>query len=228
MPTASDDNADADPESGLDDAEGELVWYTAFGSNLSSARFRNYLVGGTPARSTNPAPQQGARDATPPRDTWAGRIPGELYFGATSDRWGGCGVAFFDPTTREAETLVRAYLISVPQLEDVYRQENRADAIAPIDLVALTAADHLDLYPSRYGRLAVVGTHDDGRAMVTITSADRQVPNAPHDSYLLTICDGLREAFDLGVDDLISYLGARVGLAGTDAGSHLAERLREN
>lgn len=205
----------------------DLVWYAAFGSNLSRERFDVYLSGGAPPRSTNRTPQSGARDSTPPRASWSGRVPGELYFGAASDRWGGRGVAFFDSSTKH-ETLMRAYLISIGQFQDVCRQENRADAVAPIDLDELRGAGSLDLYGSRYGRLVLVDTHDDGRPMVTITSASRQEPNPPDASYLLTIRDGLSEAFDLTTDDIALYLGACTGIAGTSDAAHLVRQLREN
>ncbi len=70
-----------------------LIWYVAYGSNLSRARFGCYLTGGTPvgARRANP----GARDPSPPRADTALTLPGQVYFADTSAMWGG-GVAFYD------------------------------------------------------------------------------------------------------------------------------------
>jgi len=206
------------------------LWYAAFGSNLSRDRFLVYLHGGVPAHSPNPTPQPGARDQSPPTAEWTGEIDAELYFGATSQRWGGGGVAFLDvdPTswTRPLpRARMRAYRISLAQLEDVFGQENGLDDPPSIDIDALLSAGRLDALSTRYGRLAIVGTHD-GAPLITITSATRQVANNPSFAYARTIVSGLVDAFGLSLADATSYLAEN----GVDAEMALSfgSRLRDN
>lgn len=206
------------------------LWYAAFGSNLSRDRFLIYLQGGVPPHSPNPAPQPGARDRTPPTAEWVGEVEAELYFATSSQRWGGGGVAFLevDPsrfTRSRPVARIRAYRLSLSQLEDVYGQENGVEARPAIDVDVLVHHGHLDLLPRRYGRLAVVGFHD-GAPLVTITSSEQQEVNSPSFAYARTIVAGLTEAFGLSVDEAVQYLID----SGVDeeAAFKFAARLREN
>ena len=74
-----------------------LVWYVAYGSNLSQDRFACY-VAGRPAGG-RPAQLPGCRDRTPPREIVGLPAPGPLRFGGLSRVWGG-GLAFLDPERR--------------------------------------------------------------------------------------------------------------------------------
>jgi len=206
------------------------LWYAAYGSNLSRERFLVYLDGGVPAHSPNPTPQPGARDASPPTGEWTGEIDAELYFGASSQRWGGGGVAFLDVdrttwTRAQPRARMRAYRISLAQLEDVFGQENGLDSPPTIDIDALLASGRLDALSTRYGRLAIVGTHD-GAPLITITSAARQPTNGPSFAYARTIIGGLVDAFDLTIAEATAYL-AESGV--DDEATFLFEsRLRDN
>lgn len=206
------------------------LWYAAFGSNLSRDRFLVYLEGGVPPHSPNPKPQPGARDSSLPTGEWTGEVDAELYFGASSKRWGGGGVAFLDVDpaswTRPApRAQMRAYQISLSQLEDVFAQENGLDETPTIDIDALLAAGQLDALSTWYGRLAVVGTHD-GAPLVTITSSTRHAPNDPSFPYARTIVAGLVEACGLSVDEALAYL--RESGVDDDATFRFGARLRDN
>ena len=158
----------------------DLVWYVAYGSNLSRARFACYLEGGTPIGASHT--YAGCRDRSAPHDTAALRIPGRLGFAGESLVWGG-GVAFLDPDAR-GEVVGRGYLITTEQLDDVAGQERR------------------------YDRRAVVGDRD-GVAVVALTRTEAYQAAAPSAAYLRTILHGLTDGL-LDLDAAITYLlGAR-------------------
>jgi len=169
-----------------------LVWYAAYGSNLWPERFRYYLEGGTAPGSTTPSP--GARDATPARATEAGTCSHERFFAGEASRWHGGGVAFLATEPGDHQTLLRLYLLTLEQFEDVYAQENRrtpsVEAPAAVDVDAVVAAGHLDLLDGWYGRLLHLGTHADGHEILTFTAESPPPRNPPHDSYLQMINNG--------------------------------------
>lgn len=96
----------------------DLIWYAAYGSNLSQDRLMHYLVGGQPTSAKRS--YAGARDPSRPRATKSLLLPGEVYFAWQSVTWGG-GVAFYDPITPGASA-GRAYLITASQFADMQRK----------------------------------------------------------------------------------------------------------
>ena len=93
-----------------------LVWYVAYGSNLSQDRFACYLQGGQPAGARRSYP--GCSDRTPPREVVGLRLPGRVRFGGLSRVWGG-GLAFLDTEAGDGEVVARGYLIGTDQLDEV-------------------------------------------------------------------------------------------------------------
>ena len=75
----------------------DLIWYVAYGSNLSSRRFKRYLD------------QMPGQPLIP--ESKAFSIPYNIYFDRESSTWGGGGVAFLDPT-KEGFAYGRAYLLT--------------------------------------------------------------------------------------------------------------------
>jgi hypothetical protein len=189
------------------------VWYVSYGSNLSWARFRCYLEGGTPpgARGTNP----GARDPSPPKADTALTLPGQVYFAGTSLMWGG-GVAFYDPDV-PATTLARGYLLTVEQFTDVMAQELQAAPGAIPSLPAPVVGDRVAITPGRYGTLVICGERD-GIPMVTFTApwsmADAS-KNAPALAYLATLATGLAESHGMDLAARATYLAHLPGAAPT-------------
>jgi hypothetical protein len=182
-----------------------LVWYAAYGSNLCRERFLRYLAGG-PVPGTE-ATQQGSRDPSGPRADRPYRIPRTLYFAGTSRTWGGGGVAYLDadevPTV---PTLGRLWLITIRQLEDVYRQENREPDVLPVDLAELIHHGELRPGEGAYGRLVHLGSIA-ATPVVTFTSADRRSDQAtPHESYREVIVRGLGESWGLDRQQALAYL----------------------
>jgi hypothetical protein len=159
-----------------------LVWYVAYGSNLSQDRFACYLQGGQPAGARRSYP--GCRDRTPPREVVGLRLPGRVRFGGLSRVWGG-GLAFFDPEG-DGEVVARGYLIGNDQLDEVHSLERR--------------------YDSR----SQVGDRD-GLPMVALTSSEHHEPAAPSAAYLRTILSGLTDGL-LEVDAAITYLLSAPGV----------------
>jgi hypothetical protein len=187
-----------------------LVWYASYGSNLCADRFACYIQGGRPPGATHT--HAGARDGRPPRDTLALEIPYRLYFTGTATSWGG-SPAFIDTERTDAyPSLVRAYLITWTQFEDVVAQENCRDS-SPLGVSTLTAGAFELIGPRRYENLLCIGERD-GVPIVTFTApwTLREItPGAPSLDYLTTLVTGLREAHELDDDDVVSYLGAAPG-----------------
>jgi hypothetical protein len=174
-----------------------LVWYVAYGSNLSQDRFACYLQGGQPAGARRSYP--GCRDRTPPREVVGLRIPGRVNFGGVSRVWGG-GLAFLD-TGADGEAVARGYLIGTDQLDEVFALERR------------------------YDTQSTVGDRE-GLPMVALTSSEHHEPAAPSAAYLRTILSGLTDGL-LKVDAAITYLLSAPGvdLRWDDAGlRELAEQ----
>ena len=90
----------------------DLVWYVAYGSNLSSQRLRCYLVGGRPLGGRRT--YLGARNPSEPRQTRPVELPGGIHFAGESLAWGG-GIAFYDPAAT-GRVFARAYLLEHAQV----------------------------------------------------------------------------------------------------------------
>ncbi len=159
-----------------------LVWYVAYGSNLSRDRFACYLQGGRPVGARRSYP--GCRDRTPPRAVVGLRLPGRIGFGGSSTVWGG-GLAFLD-SEADGEVVARGYLVGADQLDEVHALERRYDARSTVG-------------------------HRDGLAMVALTSTEHHTPAAPSAPYLRTIVTGLTDGL-LDADAAIAYLLAASGV----------------
>ncbi len=199
------------------------VWYAAYGSNLSSERFRVYLEGGPVPHSPDGRVQDGARDPAPPTGNGPCEIDRELVFAGSAKTWGGGGVAFLDADTdADIPTLGRAWRITLGQFEDVFRQENGLDEVIPIDLAALNDSGSITLIPQRYGRVELL-TMIEGDPVLTITSPRRpEQLSAAHDSYLKVIGEGIVETWQLDPYDAARYLAAMPGNDGVVELEHLA------
>jgi hypothetical protein len=179
-------------------ATDDPVWYLAYGSNMSTERFRAYLQGGRPPGASRE--YAGCRDPSPPRDTAALRLPGRLGFTGRSTVWGG-GLAVFDPHA-EGEVLGRAYLVTFGQFSDVVTQEARRPAGA--DLARLPGGGFAPV-STVYDALLELGEHE-GLPLLTMTSSGDHPPVAPSAAYLGTILAGLRETFAIDDEECVGYL----------------------
>jgi len=170
-----------------------LVWYIAYGSNLSSARFGQYL--------------ERCRDTTGPRRWAALEVPHRLLFARTSSRWGGGGVAFLDPLpTLGVRTRGRGWLVTWEQFADVLAQECGLP-VGSLDATALPVAT-LIAHPGHwYGCIVPLGRHD-GWPMVTFTdeAAADLVPSGPGPAYRAVITEGLAEAYGLTSEEAAAYI----------------------
>jgi len=169
-----------------------VIWYAAYGSNLSSKRFAIYLHGGTPDGSTHHYP--GCRDASDPVDVRPFEIADlELAFGGMSQTWGG-GVAFVRPADG-ARTKARLYLVTDEQFADVVAQENWLDPGS----VGIDGGDYM------YGEVPILGFLE-GHEIRTITQAPDTELRPPSDRYLNHIAQGLREAHGMPDEAIETYL----------------------
>lgn len=194
----------------------QTLWYAGFGSNLSQTRFHTYLRGGRPPLTDPSHREEGARDPSLPMATDVRAVEHELYFAHQSARWNGGGVAFLDPDVGDVvagPTLLRMYKITVGQFEDVHRQENRAEEPQTLPMDRLLERGRVLQYDRLYGLALLLGFHDDGDPIVTITSRVRQAEiNEPDARYLLTMGTGLHEGFSMPRNDVIDYLIRKEGL----------------
>lgn len=185
-----------------------LVWYAAFGSNLSRPRLGCYITGGTPVGARRA--YEGCRDRTPPREDRTVALPGHLRFAGESSVWGG-GMAFYSasgPGTVHA----RAYLLRLEQLVDLVAQEARR----PVG----TALALADTGHTRHGLSTVYDVlmdlgELDGHRLLTLSASRHHPLNPPSGAYVQIMADGLSEGFDLDVDDRVAYLASAEGMLPT-------------
>jgi hypothetical protein len=184
-----------------------LVWYAAYGSNLSRARFGFYLRGGTPEGASHVYP--GSRDASDPLDDRPWEIQRELVFGGTSRTWGG-GVASVDPDS-QTSSKARLYLITADQFGDVVAQENW---LPPGSVNATVAGDETVIgVEHMYGLVLALGSVDD-HPVLTFTQHRGLSRSRPSPAYLHHIAEGLREAHGMTSADIVDYLAKRPGILG--------------
>lgn len=206
--------------------ERRAVWYGCYGSNLSIARFRCYLAGGTPPGSARGQP--GCRDATPPTGNRAVTLPGRVHLAQHSPAWDGA-VAFLD-TAAPGRSPGRAYRITVEQVADVVAQENgRPPGSVTVDLGDLVTRGREEVCPGWYGTLAHVGAVD-GEPLFTITSSwtldDIEVA-PPSAAYIRTMGAGLAEAHGWSTEEVAAHLLQCPGVAPTWSIDAVAEALRD-
>jgi hypothetical protein len=183
------------------------VWYVAYGSNMSAARFGCYVSGGRPPGTRRT--YLGCRDSSPPRRDVGIHLTGGLSFAGSSTVWSG-GIAFYDPQAG-GELAARAYLLTFGQLSDVVAQETGH----PVgnDLALDDGVDRRWQVPSRvYETLLHVGDRD-GLPMFAITSLQDLNPRPPSAPYLRTMLDGLGETFGWTADERADYLLRAPGVA---------------
>lgn len=203
----------------------DLVWYAAYGSNLSAERFATYLNGGSPPHRPVIRCHDGARDSSAPLANHSWEIPHRLFFAASSSSWGGGSLAFLDPVADDSNvSLTRLWLITAQQFEDVFRQENRLavpppndPTVAPLFTIRdLGPGEHCDVTTSWYGRVVHLGLGPDDHPVVTFTGrrSDRHQLGPAHPSYLRTMGIGLMDRFRLGPETAAEYLAGSEGNAG--------------
>lgn len=183
----------------------ELVWYAAFGSNLSRARLGCYVAGGTPAGARRA--YEGCRDRTAPRAHRTLALPGHLRFAGQSSVWGG-GMAFYAPSGG-GTVHARAYLLRLEQLVDLVAQESRHPV--GTTLVLADAGDTRHGLSSVYDVLMDLGRLD-GHRVLTLSSSRHHPLNPPSGAYVRTVADGLADGFDLDADARVAYLASAAGM----------------
>lgn len=190
----------------MSDTADPLVWYAAFGSNLSRERLACYLRGGVPRGAVRE--YEGCRDPTPPREHRPVTIPGIVRFAGESRVWGG-GTAFYTPGEGRA-VHARAYLLRLEQFGDLVAQETRQ----PVGRTLVLAESG----PTRHG---LSRTYDvvldlgelDGFRLVTLSSTREHRTNPPSAAYVRTMLDGLGEGFGLDAEARVAYLAGMAGMS---------------
>lgn len=192
------------------------VWYVAYGSNMSAARFDCYLSGGRPVGGSRT--YEGCRDPSAPRADEAALLDGGLYFAAQSRVWGG-GIAFYDPDANGAMA-ARAYLVTFGQLSDVAAQEARLPV--GTDLPMTGHEDGRWVLETRTYESVIRLADRRGVPAFTLTSIRGLEPKPPSAPYLRTLLVGLDETFGWSVDERVAYLLRAAGVAPTWTAEALA------
>ncbi len=190
----------------------QRLWYVAYGTNLSRARFQVYLQGGRPVGGARHYP--GSRDPLAPKRDFPLMIPGGLRFVGVSSVWGG-GLAVYDPRA-VGQVAARAYLITAEQFVDVLAQEMRLQPGLELDLAPLQEASWHSFGPGCYQTVAALGIRDD-LPMLTFTSADiyARPDNPPSEEYLRTMAIGLHESHGWSSSQIGAYLARFAGASET-------------
>lgn len=198
-----------------------MIWYAAYGSNLSRERFGVYLDGGIPAGAAHSYP--GCRDSSPPAEDRPWECSCELRFGGRSRTWGG-GVALVVPGPSEVYAKLRLYLVTLEQFEDVVAQENWLEP-GSVDLRDVVYDPHYVIGPDHTYRVVLSLGDLDGIPVLTITQDASTPTAAPTIRYLRHIAQGLRESHGCSDADLAQYLSGRPGVAGVFVPEELATLL---
>ncbi len=182
------------------------VWYASYGSNINQDRFLAYIFGGIPPGGT--VSEVGCRDQSMPMRAENVMIDFPMFFGKRSRRWDNKGVGFIDTTSDpERPTYGRMYLITKEQYLDVVRQENN-DMTLEIDFDRLEQDGEFVIDSAKmYGKVLDVG-EKEGRPIYTFTHPDRirdEERIAPSLTYLKVISAGIKEAFEISIEELVDY-----------------------
>jgi hypothetical protein len=196
-----------------------FIWYAAYGSNLSEARFLCYIYGGKPDGSTSA--NEGCREKLLPVAKESLTIEGKLYFAKDSSSWGEGGVAFIDPES-PGKTLGRIYKIRYNQFLDIFAQENDQKPGGRRLLPPLYKLVDKPKFVARvngwYSRVIHLGERD-GYPIFTFTGskkeAEKDVRIPPPRNYVVTIARGLKEAYpEMHKKAIGDYLLSCDGVAG--------------
>ena len=191
-----------------------FVWYSTFGSNLSSKRMSCYIQGGrVEGMSRNCI---GARDRTPMRDSLIKWMPYRVFFAHISDVWGIGGGAMLDVSQGQShKCCMRLYKLTLHQFNDVVAQENKFKVLPLPEAYQLTCAEldnlqqraigsHLMKFKEEdtyYPAVVYLGDHD-GIPVVSFSCPPERVnaflngglPAAPpSNAYLAIMTKGLQE-----------------------------------
>jgi hypothetical protein len=197
----------------LEAREVDRVWYAAYGSNMSRARFEFYLTGGRPPGCARGYP--GCRDGVLPEASVPVMMAGRVYFALESPAWTG-GMAFYDP--RAAGVAAgRAYSMSLGQFSDVAAQEMyRAPGGGDFDLARVLSTGRAVLGPGRYETLVYVGDIGE-RPVLTFTApwgVGDVAARKPSERYLMILATGLAESHGWLPNAVAEYLADLPGARG--------------
>lgn len=182
------------------------VWYVAYGSNLCESRFMAYINGSD--GSIWPK-ARGCRDKTPPLRDITGEIRGSIYFAEHSKSWDNGGVAFYDPTLKDSITLVRMYLVTLEQFNDIFLQENGLDSGDITATISNLSVGSSVVHGTGWYREILRLDDVKGYLAFTFTSPVRKlqaVQIAPSRKYVEVIAEGLRSAHGKNESEALDYL----------------------
>lgn len=214
------------------DENGDIaeVYYASYGSNVNPDRLKHYIQGGRPKGSTRD--YKGCTDKTLPQDDVAVKLPYPLMFALHSKAWNG-GIGFID-RRGEGESLGRAYQVTASQFHQIFEQESNSffPDNEEISIDYLVSKGQHRFTNKAYGMAVHVGDYN-GRPVVTFTnpgtiqdalSGRRRIKsvvdpskkitfrvNKASPAYLRMIGEGLKDTYDLNLEQQITYFKAAPG-----------------
>jgi hypothetical protein len=204
----------------------KYVWYACYGSNLSRDRFLCYILGGTPAGSSEE--EKGCRNKALPKADKSVSIPYPLYFALEAGRWSNRGVAFLGLNRDDMEkTLGRMYLITEEQFLEVVSQENNGLKF-DINLNDVKKETAKVFRESWYGNIVYLGD-EQGFPIFTFTAywdVQDKTQNAPSPEYAQTIIRGIKETYHMPDQEVANYLQSKPGIKGNITGDALFELVK--
>ena len=204
------------------DIPSDAVWYASYGSNIAPDRFALYIDGGSLEGVADKAAHRGARDASAPMATALDRVPHRLVFAGRSSRWGG-SPAFLHLEHGSGSAIIRRWLVTAEQFEDVAAQENGMEpGSLTIDIEALVTAGVVDITDRWYGKALCLG-QVDGHPVVTFTGTRAGLESGPPSaSYLGTIVGGMVHG-GLSTDEIVATILEADGVVPTWTAASIAE-----
>lgn len=189
------------------------VWYACYGSNISTDRFLCYINGGTAIGALTS--EEGCKDNAMPIKIKNISIKKQQYFAKSAMRWQSQGVAFLGPDSEDV-TLGRMYLITKEQFEDVVKQENGISVYDElfIDMDGIKSLGEMEVFKGWYGNIVYLGD-SEGYPIVTFTGSYTEYTkemNAPSEAYIKMIASGIKENYDIQLEELIDYFLRKPGV----------------
>lgn len=191
----------------------DLVWYAAYGSNMSEERFLHYINGGIPSGSERN--YEPCSDLTPPKDIRPYEINFELFFARESSSWKG-GIAFIETEKNiEIKTLAKLYLISKTQFNHLAKGETQAQSTVDIDFdQAVNEGKTVFKRPSWYGMVLFLGYFEDLPVFTLTGERPIEVFTKPSEKYISIIGSGLRQTHGLNNQEIFQYFSGKKGICG--------------
>jgi succinyl-diaminopimelate desuccinylase len=209
-----------------EDKDNPYVWIVNYGSGLSRENFLCQIEGGRPEGCTYT--YAGTTDKSKPRKDTFMSLPYELYFAGHCEEWGGGHVNIHTGRDARVNTIARAYLITLHQLEEIAAQQNRWEGRAALPIKEAMERGHATIKDANnrhghYTELVYVGKKE-GRPAFALTAPKPELPYTPPSlTYTKLLFKGLGENSKITLKKAVDYFFSQQGVDGSFVPEQLAE-----